>query len=314
LPIYEEVKEMTVENALKQFMERHEETIKALQELKNTVKSEGSKVIQEYVMKEDFESVTHVVSELNNFTKLEYNSNVEEVIEFVGTVFGEIKPEQKKVTASFFPQTKELSDELEETLKTIGYNGIARIKDAKQKIKESSIYKLEELGYLMTEEVRWGKTKLLTFELNSKGRKKFQELFHMEPNESFRRELMKKYPSIEKGYFLFDAENALQTKEFNVHEINEQRIEISKDNYHYYLTPDLGNFDEEDYFQILDEQNSLKSIGFVCVDEDTLVRKARKAVDRWVENNRSKCKFLAIHMTTIDEIENSQKVFDTMSF
>lgn len=314
---------MSVEKALQALIESHQETVKALETLKDTVKNEGSRIIQQHVMEEQFDHVTHVVGELNKFTKLSYETNIENVVEFVEEVFGEMKMEQireprkelkAKATTNFFTEAKELEKEEEELLKEIGFQGASRLKELKTITNEEVLFKLEEKGLVMIEEFPWGSTTELMFELSTKGKRKFEKLFESPAVRSKKKEVSLKYDLPETGYFLNDVEKALEKKNYIVHECNDKMIEFEKNtrDFSYYLAPDLGGYSEQEYFKILDQRASKKSIGFVAADQKTLETKTKPAVEKWA--SLKKQKFMFIHLTTIEDLEEKSDPFLTLEY
>jgi len=310
---------MAIEEALKKFMQCHHEILESLEELRATAKEEGSKVIQAHVKGENFTSATKVIKELDTFTKIEFDSNIEKIIQSVQGIFEgaeRIVEKESYSTTSFKREERQiigLNELQKETLEIIGITGVSRIQDSKKELKLAVLKSLEEKGLLKMEEIQWGMHTTKTFELTSDGKAKFKEMYGMEATDSFKTEIMQKYGSVEKGFFLYDVESSLQERDFNINELKENSIEISKDNKHYYLTSLYQNMSEEDYFSILDERNSLKSIGFICADK-AIMNKAKEATEKWTRKNESRCRFLSVHLATIDDVKNSPKIFETLSY
>lgn len=298
---------MSIEESLTKFKKAHEEMVKALESLKSEAKEEGAKLIQKYIQDNQFNDATGVIQELDEFTQVEMDSNAEDIINSVERIF---KPETNKVAA--FKLDKAVGNKEERALEIIGYSGDSRQKDLRETIEESTLQKLYNESYLNIEQIPCGKDMLTTFELSEKGKRKFTELFGDEPNESMKSKLEKEYRSLEKGYFLYDIEQGLKKRGFGIHELTEEAIEVSKDDSSYYLTPDFGQFSEEDYFDILDRKNELKNIGFIAKNFAEL-KKARNAMQKWVLENESKCSFLTVHFTSIHNIETSSRIFETVS-
>lgn len=329
---------MTIKEAFETFVEYNEIMNEALNDLRDAVKKEGSKKIQELINNEEFDSVERINQELKEFTKLSFESNAEEIGEFAKGLFekdanrmknktvsrakkklGEINEEKSSfsdVSVITDEQTEERLD-LEEkevqTIKTLGYTSASRIEDAKDDLNESEIKSLSKKGYINTEEIAIGGNKFLSFELNEQGKEKFKELFEIEPNESHRIQLKKKYPSIRKGFFMYDIENGLEERGYEIHDISLNQIEISKDRRHSYLTPDIGDFKVEEYKKILNRKNQLKTIGFICPTKE-IMKKAKKATNEWAKGNPAKCKFLTVHFTTLEMIKEEANVFETIKF
>lgn len=299
---------MSIEASLEKFKKTYEEMTNSLEDLKRNAKEEGAKVIEGKIRDDQFDSATGIIRELDEFTKLVLESNAEEIIQSVEKIFN---TRQSKIAP--FKFEPKVDKKVEKALEIIGYSGDSRLKDVGEEISEETIRKLHKEGLLSIEQIPCGKDMLMTFELTTKGRRKFEELFGDEPNESLKSRIERKYENVEKGFFLYDIENGFKNRGYDIHEFDEQNIEISKDEIHYYLIPDLGYFDEEDYFDILDRKNELKNIGFVAINFNVL-KKARIAVEKWVLENESKCDFLSIHFTSIQNIENSNRIFDTISF
>jgi hypothetical protein len=218
-------KKMTVEEAMKKVLEAHHEVLTSLQELRMIAKEEGSFIIQDYVKKEDFASAQVVISELDSFTKVDFESNIEQITSSVSSIFGKRKPTVMKPV-----QPKIKTD-----------------------IQERSVDLLEE------------------------------------------------------------AIEAFKQRSFSIHKTEEHHIEISKDNLHYYFTPIYGDPNAEFYHKVMEEKNELKNIGFICDSKDVL-EKAKKYSMEWTEQNKSRCKFLNIRFATIDEVKNTPKVFETVTF
>lgn len=308
---------MAIEDALRKFIECHQEILESLNELRITAKEEGSKIIQNHVKEENFTSATKVIKELDTFTKIEFESNIERIISSAQSIFEGteklIEKETKHISVSKEIGGILLSEMEKETLEIVGLTGVSRIQDSKKEIKIQTLNSLEEKGLLRIEDIQWGVHTTKTFELTIRGKQKFKELFGMEATDSFKTEIVEKYGSVEKGFFLYDVESSLQLREFTVNELNGADIEVSKDNKHYYLTSLYNNVDEKEYFKILDEKNSLKSIGFICADKASLT-KAKEATEKWTTENESRCRFLSVHLATIEDIKNSPKVFETLSY
>ena len=311
---------MSIEKELKSFIDVHNQAITAFEKLKSMVKEEGSKVIQEHIRQDKFELATSVVNELTKFTTVSFESNITEVSNVVQNVFDEIMskklPEEQNAPAMEFMNVNDgsFTSEEQEALKTIGYSGTSRLKDSKGKIKPEVIEALVAKGVLTANDVTLGNTEFVTFELNGKGKEQFRELFQLDPNESLKKELIRKHGDLAKGYFLHDAEEALANRGYSVHKANEDLLEVSKDNIFYYLTPDFGEFTEKDYVRILEKQNKLKSVGFVCLNDETLKNKTEKNIQKWADNNPTKLKFLTINLITVDDLQKADKKFQTMNF
>lgn len=315
---------MSIERAIKDFMDSVNTMKDALEVLRTTVKQQGSVAIQEQISRENFEFADSILESLKEFTQMEFESNAEEILEYAsGIIQLETVPAVKKAKVQSYNsstttkiQTREresLNEKELSLIETIGLTGLSRTKDATEELVEELIEELEEKGYLSLETIRWNEESFYLFELTEKGKQEFKSRFGMEANESFKSEMKKKNSSLTKGLYLYDIENALQTREFKIHKMNDNQIEISKNNVHYYLTPDMGQFRERDYYEILNKKNQLKSIGFICVDKNHM-EKTKEIVQKWVSENEKKCKFLSIHLTTIDDIENNVNIFDSLVY
>lgn len=322
---------VTVKEALDKFVEMNKGLTEAVQELKAAAKDQGSQRIKEFIDEDKFELANQIITELNEFSKIEFKSNAEETYTYAERILkGEILTEEKKTS---FPERDEIKasnqdkvsnvtvikepaklEEKElELIKTIGYTSVSRFKDSKNMVDKETFEKMVQKGYVTSEVVEMHGEIVNIFELSEKGISEFKNTFNETPAESHKSLLTKKFGDATKGFFLFDIERALSEREFKINEVGLQQIEVTKDNRHSHLTPDMGTFEEADYLKILDRKNQLKNIGFVCINED-VKKAAEKATRKWVENNQDKCKFLTVHFTTIDKIQNSPNVFETINF
>jgi len=318
---------MTLEEALQAFMEADEGMREALQFLREATKEEGLKTIQVHINDENFISANAIIEHLNSFTKLEFHSNADEISTFAREIFQEEgsktsyqrTPLKKKLNkVNMFSNValvteEEIDTDEKEILKTLGYTAISRVKDATKDLNEEVLWNLSEKGYIEIEEIILGEKTSVTFELTEKGKEEFEKIAGIEANESFKSQLMKKHGSISKGFFLYDVENGLQQRDYQINEIGANQIEIAKDNRHFYLTVDAGEFEENDYFKILNRKNQLKNIGFICLNE-SVMNQAKESTMKWSKQNESKCKFLSVHFTTLDRIENEATIFQTENF
>lgn len=313
---------MTIEKDLNAFLDTHKQMIHAFDKLKVLVKEEGSKVIHEHIRVDDFDSASSVVGKLNEFSHVKLETNIEEVTEFVKNVFGEItqnRPNGESIAAvsaavEAAVSPTGLTSAEEEALKLIGYSGTSRVQDSKGKLTESVISSLSAKGFLNAANLTLGTNNFSTFELTENGREKFKEMFNVDANDSHKKELINKYSDLTRGYFLLDAEAALEKRGYTVHNVSDELVEASKNNMYVYLTPDFGDYEEKDYFAILEKQNKLKNLGFISVNQETIDNKAKKALRNWANSNQSKLKFLSVNFTTMNDLLSTDKDFDTMTF
>lgn len=309
----------TIKEALQVFMGHAKQMEDALKILREAVKEQGSDSIQHYINEENFERANEIISELNHFTNLAFVSNTEEIYAFAEKIIGrqtEVPHRIKNQTISAISVVKSataLEPNEVELLKSIGYTSLSRLADAPETMEEHVLHSLVEKEYVQGENVPFSEGEVFVFELSPKGKKEFESLYGIEPNESLKSQLTKKYTSLSIGLFLFDVENSLQRRNYQVNEAGIHQIEVVKEKRFTYLTPDLGQFAEEDYFKILDKKNQLKNIGFVSMNEP-LMEKAKKATKTWAEQNQEKCKFLTVHFTNVEKMEQSPKIFDTLRF
>lgn len=309
----------TIKQALEVFMGYTNQMEEALKTLREAVKEQGSENIQHFINEEQFEKANEIIKELNEFTKMEFESNAEAIYAFAEKII-ESQPEAlrkpKQKTAPIVSVVKE-SDNLRAMemalLKEIGYTSLSRLSDTSEPFEEDVLLSLMDKGYLKGERITSVKEEFYAFELSDKGKTEFEETYGIEPNESLKSQLEKKYNSLSLGFFLFDVENALQERNYQVNEMGVHQIEILKDKRYTYLTPDMGRFAEKDYFKVLNRKNQLKNIGFVSINEEVM-EKAKQATKKWADNNKDKCKFLTVHFTTIEKMEESPKEFDVIRF
>lgn len=321
---------VTVKEALNKFVEMNEGLQEAVLELKAAAKGQGSQRIKEYIDEDKFELANQIISELNEFSKIEFKSNAAETYTYAEKLLkSEIAAQEKKTS---FSGTEELktptqdkvsnvtvikeTDKLEapevELIKTLGYTSVSRFKDSKNMVDETTFETMVKKGYVTSEVVEMNGEVVNIFELSDKGVREFEKTFNERPAESHKSLLTKRFGDATKGFFLYDIEKALSEREFKINEIGLQQIEVTKDNRHSHLTPDMGTFDEAEYLKILDRKNQLKNIGFICIN-DEVKKAAEKATRKWVESNQDKCKFLTVNFTTVDKIQNSPNVFDVIN-
>lgn len=222
---------MTVEEALQKVLDAHEDVLTSLQELRMIVKEEGSFIIQDYVKKEDFSSAQNVIAELDAFTKVEFESNMDQISSSMSAIFGNRQ----------------------------------RVKRPKPTVTHQPIVEKKEEKVAAPIDL------------------------------------------------LDEAVDAFKQRSFSIHKIEKHHLEISKDNLHYYFTPVYGNPTSEFYHKIMEEKNELKNIGFICSNKEIL-EKAKKHTLEWTDQNKSRCKFLSVRFTTIEDIKHTPKVFETVPF
>lgn len=310
---------VTVEEAWKALLMKNEEIKEAVESLKKAIKDERTQHIQECIQSEDFTSATGILDHLNIFTKVRYRSNLNDIEKALHTVMNKTyesapteEPLAKSTPAVFVPEpvaqvevnetiaNDELTTEEEDTIRIIGYSGISRLKDG-NKVQEQTVQNLIAKGLLVH-----GETKnTLSFELSNEGREQFERMEGIEANPSFIREMELRMGDVEQGYFNYDLENTLQEKGFKIEMFDGNNLDISRDNYYYYLTVDNGTLTKAEYFEILEEKNRLKSIGFICINEEVLAQ-GKSFVDEWVTANKTKCRFMSIHYGTCEQMEQAE--------
>lgn len=317
--------ESKVKEALQTFMEYNVEMQEALKELRGAVKVHGSASIQNYIEEENFDEANLVIEELNQFTNLDYISNFNAIYSFAEKILNEGPPSTIKANTKqkkFPNQYKNISvineiplnKEESEVIKELGYTSVSTYKNSNTEIiNEKNIANLTNKGFVDIEEVELDGKIIVTFELNENGKLTFKNLFGIEPNESYKSLLLKKHDSLTTGLFLHEVETGFNKRGFQINDMSVNQIELMKDKRHTYITPDLGFFTEEEYFKILNRKNQLKNIGFVCIDSETMQR-AQKATKSWANSNESKCKLLNVHFTTIENIENTPNIFETIKY
>ena len=309
----------TIQEALEVFMRYTEEMEKTLKVLREAVKEQGSDSIQHYINDENFQKANEIISELNEFTNMEFTSNAQEIYAFAEKIMKsqpEVPHKQKNkniTTVSIVKESNTLEQKEIDFVKTIGYTSLSRLTDTTEEMDESVLSSLIKKGYIEGETIQIANEEVFVFELSQQGKKLFEQTYRIEPNESLKSQLNKKYASLPLGFFLFDVENTLQQRNYQVNEIGVHQIEIVKDKRYTYLTPDLGKFSEQDYFKVLNRKNQLKNIGFISLNEE-LMENAKNATKKWAEKNKQKCKFLTVHFTTPEKMEQSPKIFDTLRF
>jgi hypothetical protein len=291
-----------VDQAWKVLMGKHKETVEALEVLKAAIKSDCTQHIQTYIENEEFALATKLLADLNAFTKVQFVSNVEDIEVAFRTVIDERQSKPQKVIAPTPPKqaiiasAQVTSDNESDALRIIGYSGAARVKD-EPKLNESTVRSLIEKGLLLSRD----SSRELTFELTKAGRQQFYQQENMEANESILRDIERKADNLDTALFYYDLENAIIETDLSIEKWEGRSLELSHNNTYYHATVDDGMLTEEDYKQVMDAKHRLKSIGFICVDEQTLAF-AKEQVDRWVEENKSKCKFMKIHYGTLERI------------
>lgn len=309
----------TIKEALQVFMEYAEQMEDALKLLREAVKEQGSDSIQHYINEENFEKANEIIKELNEFTNMEFDSNAQQIYGFAERIINSQSDIPHKAKAKAIPSvsvikpSRILGPKENELIKTIGYTSLSRLTDATEQFEEDVLYSLLDKEYIDGEDVEIAGEKVFIFELSETGKKEFEQTYGIEPNESLKSQLIKKYSSLSLGFFLFDVENALQERNYQVNEIGVHQIEVLKDKRYTYLTPDLGQFTENDYFKVLNRKNQLKNIGFVSINEESM-ENAKNATQKWAKKNQEKCKFLTVHFTTPQKMEQSPKIFDTLRF
>ena len=324
---------MSVEQAWEHLLQKNVETKEAVEQLKKAIKDERTQHIQEFIQSEEFASATQILEDLNVFTKVKYQSNLseiekalrsvmdkdytappqEEIIEEPVQVMQENKerptaPAVVQEEVAIAVETRKLTLQEEEVIRTIGYGGISRVKDGKN-VDQVTVNSLLQKGYLNP-----GATKQsATFELSETGKQQFQELEGIEASPSFLQEMLRKDKNLDQAYFIYDLENVLQERQFKIENFEGNNIDLSRDNFYYYLNLNQGDLTPTDFVSILEEKHRLKSIGFICINEDVL-QETKKQVNDWVANNKTKCRYMTIHYATILRLENSeeQNVFETV--
>lgn len=318
-----------MQKALDKFIKCNEDMENALKELRDALKTESSQIIQRHIGNEEFDKANQIINKLNEFTKVDFKSNAGEIKTFAENIFNiqeksyldtpqiniisekQIEEIDAEEEIDEIKKFEALSHQEQEIVENIGYSGISRLKDFNVVIEQTDILSLEKKGILKAEEIKYGKEKLLTFELTEEGRKYFEDICGIEANESLKSELKKKHKTIEKGFFLYDLENALQNRNIEIHSLGENQVEISEDGKHCYLTPDIGNFTKSDYLRILNQKKQLLNIGFICANNEIL-NKAKTIVQEWFEGNEQKSKLLTIQLTNIGNIEEKARFFETL--
>lgn len=304
---------MSVQESLENFQKKYCDVLRSLEELKSKTKEHGSDLIQGEIRENKFEKATRIITELDEFTKIALHSNVEEISEAIEKLFNESDGgDGFKLNKNMFVVNEEMTPEEKKALEVIGCSGDSRFKDVEKYIEKQAVETLSEKGFLVVEEINVADDLVACFELSQEGIKKFEELFQTNAVQSVKNKIVDKYGSLENGYFMYDMEHGFEDRGFEIRTINEKEVEVVQEGEYFYLTPDFGNFNKTDYQSIMEEKFELMNIGFIATNMKTM-ENAKKEIENWMKNNKEKTsKFLSIHFTTIHNLENSNRIFETI--
>lgn len=300
---------MNIDEALHDFIESHRKTLASLDVLRGKMKEESSNTIQHYIQNDDFDTAQKMIAELNKFTKLNYTANVEEIIGTTQLLLETFKEKKPTIQTDQTHLTAEEKDALE----LFGTTGIARLQDVSVDITTQTLQSLKQLGLLEEEMVRFGTYATTVMELSEAGKQAFHTHFDKEAVESFKQEMLKPHGDIAKGFFVYDVRNALLSRGFAVGQMEGETMEITKNDVPYHLSFLHQPVEKDTFFHELEEKNVLKNIGFICTDA-TILEQAKALTETWTKLNESKCRFLSVHLGTIDGIKNSPTTFETLRY
>lgn len=78
---------MTINQTLVAFLKAEEAVQKALTDLKEAAKNEGTKLMQETIQENGFEEASYMLEQLKRFAKIVYESNANDIKEYTTNVF-----------------------------------------------------------------------------------------------------------------------------------------------------------------------------------------------------------------------------------
>ncbi|MEH7334196.1 hypothetical protein V7161_16240, partial [Neobacillus drentensis] len=81
----------STEKSMQDFINCHNEMEEMLEILRENVKIHGSESIQAQIANENFQAANQILKLLNEFTKIEFNSNAEQIMEFSKSLVVNIK-------------------------------------------------------------------------------------------------------------------------------------------------------------------------------------------------------------------------------
>lgn len=295
---------MSVRQALEEFQNHNKLMKQSLEKLRNEVKNEGSYKIQNYMISDQFEEANKVMKMLEEFIKIDLNSNSHEISQFVNTLFKEgfnnegqprevIKQEVSANHLTFIER---------EVLEEVGYTAVSNLKSMKVNATEKNIQDLSQKGFLEYEAVKWGNEEFLVFELTEKGKLYFKTTYGVDA-------LNKKDINVEQTLTIKAVEEKLKEMKFDVIGTRDGIIEINEENKSCYLMLSNDNVHEQ-----MNRYYKLKNIGFISENEEK-TSEAFDKVKHWVESNKDKTKLLAVRFATLDNIrQNPSNPFKTIRY
>mgnify|MGYP001056007450 CR=1 FL=1 len=293
---------MSVKSALNVFVENNKKAKESLHTLREEVKREGSFKIQRYMLNNQFEEAQNIMKLLEEFSAVELESNASYISETITTLFidnNQFEIQEQPNTVAYANIENELSFVEREIIEEIGYKAVSRLKDMKTKTTEQNLYNLEQKGYLKIESVRWGHESFLVFELTDKGKVYFQNRYGMEAGETT--------PFTEVELDMQLVENTLKVGGYQVLGVKDELIEFQMDNKSCYMMIPMESMALQ-----MDRYSQYKNLGVICKDEAHLT-KVFNQTNEWVENNKVKSKFLSVHFTTKQAMEqNPADAFKTL--
>lgn len=107
----------------------------------------------------------------------------------------------------------------------------------------------------------------------------------------------------------------LRNNNFEIIDAKEDTLQVFKQKKNLYLTIVKESLSKEEFYQLLESNNSKKNIGFVFSDVDEM-EKAKTLAAEWVKNSPTfKTKFLSINFTNQSILQDDKQVlFETTAY
>ncbi|QST02333.1 hypothetical protein IMZ31_23055 (plasmid) [Pontibacillus sp. ALD_SL1] len=261
--------------------------------LKKEVKRRLSEELHEAVQEDDYKKANQLISYTEMIARLSVTTNAEELLISVSSFLGEEVSSEKEM-----PTKRE-----KELIEKIGYNSSSCLKDGDYELGE--IKELKRKNLIHYEVVEVGGKENALCSLTNKGKESFEEWFGFSPALSLKESFEKEYIPLNKGAFLYEAENAFQEKEYVIDDSSVNEIEVTKNGVHCYITLLSDEARKEEVFKILNRKHALMNIGFVCKDERSK-KNVEQITEEWKKANPHKCKMVQIRHASIETLPISE--------
>lgn len=313
---------MKIKNSIENLIKTHQSTLDSLNELRKNIKEEGSLMVQKLVSEEKFSEAESLIKELNKFTKIAFTSNLHEIVDSAQNIYKNevgldkedyIKIESIDKKDDGYKNNNESKEKIEEFIKLVGKTGVSRMQDIDKKISAELYQNMKESEMIEIEKHKWGEYKVETFLLTNKGKNLFEEITGEKAKSPYKFNLDENFGNVAKGYFIHDTTMALKTKGFEIKNISNNAIEVTKNNRSLHLTLLNEFFEEKEMEEIISEKNKLKNIGFICSNNE-IMRKMKSSVETWTSKNEAKSKFLTVNLASVEDLYEKKEIFETLSY